>query len=475
MNIADRIEAADKELLAMKDNLVELTKALEAAPDEESILIQVEELSARVEKQSATVNALKKAETALAAKAAPVGAPAIIHQSSTKAADGGDLIWKMAAAKAIAYAEKKSVSEVISERYQGNNALEAVSDYVEKSAVAPANTYTAGWAQELVQTSYQGFLDTLKPVSVAAGLSSYATTLNFGGYDSITIPRLNNLAAQLTEPAWVGEGGEIPLTQFNFGSSKINRYKLAAITTMTKEITQRSTPAIEGILRGALTEAYGQVLDNALLSATGAVAGVRPAGLLNGVTPGTGTTGGGQAAVIADLKAMMTAMTAANMGAKPVLLMSTITKLSVSLMTTSLGQRVFADEVGAGRLLGMPIIASQHVPAGTVIMIDAGSLALGFDTPIFDVSDVATVVESNANATAPTMAGTDATPGAVGTAGQVPRDSGIKVSGSTGASTTGYTARSLWQSYSLGIRMVAPTSWATIRPGAVYATNTITW
>jgi hypothetical protein len=126
-------------------------------------------------------------------------------------------------------------------------------------------------------------------------------------------------------------------------------------------------------------------------------------------------------------------------------------------------------------LLGLDVISSMHVPAGRLILVDAAALATAFDAPTFDVSDVATVVEANADGTAPTMAGTDATPGAVGTAGQVPVGSGIKVEGNAGASSTGYTARSLWQTYSLGIRMVAPTSWSMLRPNAVETIASTTW
>jgi len=390
----------------------------------------------------------------------------------------GSMLWKMATAKTLAFAGRKSVEEVISERYADDQALKAVMEYTSKSVVNPAMTTTTGWAAELVQTDIQGFMNSLRTVSVAAELASKSQQLSFGGYDSITVPMRNALGATLTEPAWVGEAGAIPLTQFAFGSAKINRYKLAAITTMSKEITQRSTPAIEGLLRDALTEAYAQVLDSAMLSAATAVAGVRPDGLLQGVVGVASTAGGGEAAVIADMKLAITAMTNARLGARPVLIVPTANRLSLSLMMNPLGQRAFADEISAGRLLGVEVISSQHVPAGTAILVDASTIATAFDTPEFDVSDVATVVESNASGTAPTMAATTAQAaiGAVGTAGQVPVNSGIAVSGSTGAASTGYQARSLWQTYSVGIRMVAPTSWARLRgAAAVYSITGLTW
>jgi len=480
MNLADRIVATEAELVSLKDQLVESTKALEAAPDEQSLLAMVEELTSKVEKQSATVGALKKAESALASRAAAAApaAPAVITNIKRDGKADGSLFWKMAAAKTIAYAQRKQVDEVLATRYQGDDQLKASFDYVEKSVVNPAMTTTTGWAAELVQSDIQGFMNTLRTTSVAAELAAKSQQLNFNGHDSIVVPMRNPLGATLTEPAWVGEAGVIPLTQFSFGSAKINRYKLAAITTMSKEIAERSTPAIEGLLRDALTEAYGQVLDNALLSAGAAVTGVRPDGLLQGVTTGTGTAGGGEAAVMSDMRTMITAMTNARLGARPVLIVNSANRLNLSLMMNPLGQRAFADEVSAGRLLGIEIISSMHVPANTAILVDASTIATAFDAPTFDISDVATITESNASAVAPTQAATSpqAAIGAVGTAGQVPVNSGIAVSGSTGAASTGYQSRSLWQTHSLGVKMVAPTSWARLRGvAAVQGLTALTW
>jgi len=476
MSLAARIEAAEADLLSAKDALVEATKALEAAPDEEALLVQVEELSVSCEKKSATVEALKKAEAALAARAKPVANPAVVGSHVVaKSHNPGDLVWKHATAQVIAFATKKSVNEVIADRYKDDQAVSATFEYLQKTAVNPAETGVTGWAAELCRTDVQGFLDTLKDVSVAAALASRSTRLNFGGFNSITVPRRNPLGATLTEPAWVGEAGAIPLTQFSFGSATINRYKLAAITTMTREIAERSTPAIEGLVRDALSEAYAQVLDAALLSTGAAVAGVRPAGLLQGVTATVGTAGGNDTAVITDIKNLLAKFATNKVGSRPVLIMNSSNRVAVSLMQSPMAEFLFRDELAAGRLLGLDIISSMHVPAGRLILVDAAALATAFDAPTFDVSDVATVVEANADGTAPTMAGTDATPGAVGTAGQVPVGSGIKVEGNAGASSTGYTARSLWQTYSLGIRMVAPTSWSMLRPNAVETIASTTW
>jgi HK97 family phage major capsid protein len=267
----------------------------------------------------------------------------------------------------------------------------------------------------------------------------------------------------------------IPLTRFSFGSLELFRYKLAAITTYTRELFERSTPAIEGVLQSSLREAYAEVLDAALLGTAAAVAGVRPAGLLNGVAVIPPTAGGGEDAVRTDVMNLIKALTTAKLGARPVLLVNNIDALAASMMTSALSEPVFREELARGSLLGIPVISSANVAQHVAIIVDAAYLATAFDAPEFDVSDVATVTEANADGVAPTQAGADATGGALGTAGQVVPGGGIKVAGGAGASTTGYTARSLWQTYSIGLRMVAPTSWGLMQAGAVATTSPTTW
>ena len=476
MNLAERIIAADAELLSLKDALVDATTNLEAAPDEEALLVEVEELAEKVEKQTASVAALKRAESALSQRAV-VAAPAVVQAKHIKA-PAGDLMWKHATAKFIAFHEKKQVGQVLEERYKDHNGVVETFDHVEKTAVLPADKTTAGWAAELVQTDIRGFLDTLKTTSVAAALAGKAQTMNFGGFNSITVPRRNPIAAAPTEPAWVGEGGVIPLTQFSFGSATINRYKLAAITTMTREIMERSTPQIEGLLKSALSEAYSTVLDNALLSNGAAVAGIRPAGLLNGLAGGATAAGdatGGSASLIIDLKALLGYMQANRTGAKPVLIMNNATRLSISMLQSSLSEFLYRDEIAQSRLLGMDVVSSNNVPSGLVVLVDADALVCAFDAPTFDVSDVATVTEANADGTAPTQANTGAAD-AKGKAGEVPPDLGQMVTESvTRVAGAGYTARSLWQTYSAGIRMIAPTSWAMLRPNSIAQRTGVTW
>lgn len=469
MKLSEQIEAARKELLALKDSLIESTKALEAAPDDDILLAQVTELTAQVEKKSATVDALAKAESALIERAK--AAPAILTAQG-KPDDGKDLWVKKAVVSFMAHCRHTDQETIREELYPSNKALAAI---MQKSAVGPANTYTAGWASELVQTDTQGFVNLLVPNSVAAAIASRTFMVMFDGFDSVTVPRRNaRTAATSVGGAFVGEGGAIPLGRIGLGATKLSRYKHAVITPFSRELAERSTPAIEGILRQAIIDDMSISLDGVFLGSGAEVSGIQPAGIANGVVPITGTAGGGADAVIADLKAALSAMQNALLGVRPVLFINTIDALSAGLMQTALGDFLFRDELNQGRLLGVDVIRSQNVPQGTLYLVDAASIATAFDAPMFDVSDVATIVEANADATAPTMANGGAS-GAVGTAGQVPVGGGIAVAGTTGTASTGYTARSLWQTYSVGIRAIAPVSWGTIQPGAVVIVSGLTW
>jgi HK97 family phage major capsid protein len=478
--LAERIIEAENGLVGTKDALVAATKALEASPDEDSLLHEVEQLTTQVEKATASIDALKKAENVLAARAAPAqtvddrtGAPSIITQRS-KSGQADNLFWQMGAAAFLSHVQRKSIQEILAERYPNEKALPAAIAHITKAGTNPATTFTPGWAAELVEEGLWGFLDAITETSVAAALASRSLRLSFGGYNSLKVPRRNEPGPGQTEPAWVGEGGVIPVTQYSFGASTIDRYKLAAITSMTREIAERSTPAIEGILRSALRDSYSTVLDNALLSNGAAVAGIRPAGLLNGVAALPATPGGGEDAIRGDVKALLVALTSARSSVSPVLMMNNVDRLVASMVTSALSESVFATELAAGRLLGLPVISSANVPRGRLVMVDAAVFAAGFDAPEYDVSDVATIVEADAGAGAPTHANTLA--GALGTPGQVPRNGGIDASGNpAGAASAGYTARSFWQTYSVGIRMIAPTSWSLLRPDSVVWIDGITW
>ena len=118
----------------------------------------------------------------------------------------------------------------------------------------------------------------------------------------------------------------------------------SVISTFTRELADRSTPAIEAVIRQAILDDTAIELDTAMFDNSAAVAGVRPAGLLDTTAPGyagtagTGTAGGGPDAVIGDIQTMLSAMVTAGVGSRPVLFINSQDAMSVGMMQTPLGE-----------------------------------------------------------------------------------------------------------------------------------------
>jgi hypothetical protein len=189
-----------------------------------------------------------------------------------------------------------------------------------------------------------------------------------------------------------------------------------------------------------------------MIDAVAASAGVRPAGLLNGVTPITATAAGtATEKMIADFKLLLGALTAAGSdGSNIVVLVNPAQALSMNFAMTTTGDFLFGGTEGAGQRFGVSIIPSATVAAGRVIAIDADEFATATgDTPRFAVSNEATLHEE------------DTTPLAIGTTGS--------------PATVAAPARSLFQTDSIAIRLSLHVSWAMRRTGMVQTIASVGW
>lgn len=437
----ERIQAAQDDLVRERDALTAHLAEDDADP------IVTEELSARIEQKQTGLDALKRAESALAAKtAAPVqttSVPAMAQrrpemQKGTKPAD---LIIRSAVVNAVAFASNKAPEEVL-ERLYGNDEATGI---IVKAAVAPATTTTSGWAAELVNTAMTEFLETLRPMSVYPELAAAGGgRLSFGpNQGAIKIP------ARAPTPSiggsFIGEGAPIPVRRLALTSATLSPKKLGVITTFTREIARYSTPAIEGILRNEILADTAITLDSILLDNVAGDA-IRPAGLLNGVTALTATTGGGQAAILADIRKLRAPFDSANNGTNLVLLMNPAQEVGLALTPAADGQLGWTSSV----LSRYKIITSTAIPVGRVIMVNAGDFVTATgDVPEFEMSNEATLHME------------DSAPLAIGTAGS--------------PATVAAPVRSLFQTATMGLRMLMDVSWSLRRPGAVQWIDGVTW
>jgi HK97 family phage prohead protease/HK97 family phage major capsid protein len=462
MTLAQRIEAAQARLVALRDELTEHLKNFDDENADDAALAVTEELNTKITNQERSLKSLKDAEERLAANASQSG-PIIDGQRSGNGLSPRpfavpavkikprELFLRAMVVKVLSHLHKASADEIRVRHYGDDESTKAVVSHfmVQRAASAPATTTTTGWAAELVQTVIADFQETLAPQSVYPALAALGLRLNLGSNGVISIPTRSSTPT--IAGSFVAEGAPIPVRQGSFNAQSVGLKKMAVISTFTREIATHSTPAIEGLIRDAIQEDTSVAIDTVLLDAT-AVSAVRPAGLLNGVAAIAATAGGGFAALVADVKALVGALIATTNGRirAPVWIMNPIQALSISLTQNAGGDFPFAAEINAGRFQGYPAIVSSTVPAGTLILVDAADfVSIEGDNPIFDVSDQATLHME------------DTTPRAIGTVGT--------------PTTVAAPVRSLFQTDSLGLRMILPMNWALRRAGVVAWTEDVTW
>lgn len=468
MDFKVKIEEAQEKLATLKSDIAELVGIAEAEnrdlADDEAL--QLEKMSADVEDIVKRIENLERAEKALGMKVvraeAPRGdSPAIIQRRGYgRDRPKGDLIWKQATVAFLAHTERKSHEQIAMERYKHDDELQAVV----KAVANPAMTDVAGWAQELTDDANQGFRDLLRGVSAAAQAFAVAgLNLNFDGLTAIKLPGRGGTTQDLA-PSWTGEGDAIPVKKATTIAQTLYPYKWGVISTFSKELNMRSIPQIEALIRSFMLADAGTQLDANYFNDAAAVSGVRPAGILeNATSTAADATGANQAEQMTiDLRNLVNPIITANMGQTLRIFMHPTNALAMSSVLTATGVYLFRDELAAGNLWGIPVIQSTNIATDTLIAQDCNELAVADDAPDFEVNDTATLVEyDDDSVTTPPGMTADTHPRSPN-----PGTVDAAINAVDAAAGKG-PVRSLFQTYTVGIRMVQFLSWADLRTGSV--------
>lgn len=459
--ISKQIETAQADLTRLRDQLTELVELGDDRDDTQETLFDA--LPGEIEAAEQKLARLVNAEKAMAGRQAaagdedPITLPAVREASTEpaptrdrpfalpkKKVELYDFYFRAMAAGVKAFTDKVELGHMLRQMYGTDQALEIVT----RAAVSPANTTVAGWAAELVQTANAAFLDRLVVESMYARLSALGARYDLGRNGSLKIP--TRASTPRAAGAWVGEGAPKPVKRIGLSSVTLTPHKLAVISTYTEEMALYSTPAIEGVLRQAMTDDTSEALDGFLIDNVAASA-TRPAGLLNGVTPLTPSAAATDTAkIVADLKALVGAIIGAGGGRSIAILMNPLQALSIGFAQTSTGDFMFAGVTEAGQKFMATIIPNRGVPAGTLIAVDAADFATATgDAPRFAVSNEATLHEE------------DTSPLALGTVGS--------------PNTVAAPMRSLFQTDSIAIRLSLYVTWAMRRAGMVATMSGVTW
>jgi len=283
--------------------------------------------------------------------------------------------------------------QIAKSQYPDNARLQNVM----KAAVASGTTTDPTWASPLVDyTDFTGdFINFLRPQTIIGRFGQ-------NGIPAMrSVPFNVKIRTQTSGGAanWVGEGSPKPLTKFDFDVIELRWAKLAAISVLTDELVRMSTPSAELLVRDSLAEAIIATMDVDFVNpAKAAVLNVSPASITNGLvaTPASGTD---YDAFKVDAKAMMGKFIAANIPLSDgVWIMQSTQALAFSLMQNALGQPEFPGmSMNGGTLLGLPVIVSQHVPVGLIVLAAASEIYLSSDGAVtIDASREATLMMDSA-------------------------------------------------------------------------------
>lgn len=435
--LSQRIEDAQSDLVAKKDKLTELTGADDFDND------AVEAINGEIDVLERTLANLKASEAKIGMNASAPGAsvPATARRplgAGQKEVKGLDLLVRAAVIRGVAHFGGISIDKALEQRYPGHEATAVIV----KADQTIGTTTVAGWAAELVQTAYADFLQALMPYSIYPALRAKGIGLSFDGIGTVSIP---SRTAGGAGGGFVAEGSPIRVGRITTAATTMTPRKLGVIVPFSRELAKRSTPAIEALVRQAILEDTGVILDSALIDAT-ASSTARPAGLLNSVSAiASGYGGGDYLAVLSDFKALLAPFFAANAADNIVVLMNPAQGLALAMMPGPDG--VIGSFMGAIRDR-VTFLESTTVPAGRLIALRASDFATALgDAPEFDVSEQATVhMEDTTPLEIVSAAGTVADP-----------------------------TRSFFQTATIGVRMLMDVSWKMRRSGMVQWVDTTTW
>lgn len=243
-----------------------------------------------------------------------------------------------------------------------------------KATVAAGTTQDEDYAAPLVAyNNYAGdFVEFLRPRTI------------LGRFGSDGVPALRRIpfnvhikgATSGGTGYWVGEGAPKPVTAFGFNDAYHGWYKVAGIAVLTDELIRFSDPSAQTLVRDLLSDALVERMDTDFINpAFAGAANVSPASITNGIAA-IPSSGNGAAAVRADLMALWAASDAAdNAFDAPVYIMRTGTARALGAMQNPLGQSEFGGITPRGGTLGgVPVIVSNYVPAGTVVLVNASDI-----------------------------------------------------------------------------------------------------
>lgn len=329
---------------------------------------------------------------------------------------------------AIVRAATHSIREQRNQLSQTVYADDRLVNAILERGTAPLGTTTGnGFAAELAQNLVGEFLATLAPLSAAAAIMSQGLQVRMPAAASMKLP--TRTGAPSAVAPWVTEGDPIPARSYAVNDEvELDPRKFAFIVGISRQVAKRANG--EAVIRTLMREDAAASLDGSYFS-TDAGDAATHAGLLNGVSAQPGYAGGDRKAIEEDLLVLSDIISAGGSG-----------QLTF-VVSPSRANRVRIKFPDLNREL--TFLPSLAVPDSRIIALDPASLAHGAgDDFDIDASESATIHMSDDPA--PIVDGATADP-----------------------------VRSMFQTDSIALRLIADVAFAPRRPNAVAYLEGATW
>lgn len=328
--------------------------------------------------------------------------------------------------RAVVAAVMNRVTPDGADKYFARRPDDEVSRLVFRANQTVGTTGGSGWASQLAQTATTLFVTGLGPLSAASQLFRLALNIPFTeGQAQTNVPGMIPVAQA---GAFVAESDPIPVASFDFSAASLKHKKVAFIAAITRELAK--APRAEAEIRSLLHEAAALTLDAALFSSNAATTAA-PAGLFYGVS----ATSPAALAMdeFEDHLASLVAALAPIAGDRIAFVASPARALQISIRAPQ---------------LRYPVLATSAISDQRLAAVALNALAVAVEpTPDIFVSQEAVVHMS---------------------------DDPDEIVSDTGPTTADPT-RSMFQTATLGIRIILEMDWALRDAGAVKFIDGISW
>jgi hypothetical protein len=221
---------------------------------------------------------------------------------------------------------------------------------------------------------YSGFLNSLSSIGIFDGMLSSMRSLPLGR----TIGAVTTAATGFV----IGEGSAKQVSKLSLVNGTLDPQKAHAVVAVANELLKIGGREVDALITRELINAAVLAIDGGFLTT-----------LLAGVSVGT-SSGQTSAAVRADLAVLLAAVPTDQSSKLFVLTTPLICKMWASMGATSNnGTPAFPDMTPqGGSILGIPVIASDALTAGQVVLVDATGIAAGSDTVVLSTMSEGTIM-----------------------------------------------------------------------------------